>query len=373
VKKKNKFGGLQSIHSNSIRRNNNTKAMNDLHYVFVEQNEFNQLLNPGKKRVPVYIIPYINDENNNDGNINNNNNNHHNNHNNIDSNNNDNNNNNIDASDNYNNSINKVSKVLIGKKNRYGYWMKNGFIIYPYKKYFISNNNNNEFYCIKKVGNFYPSFQLNDGNNNVFIGGKDKKNNYVMQQILNEFHEETGERLLLPLSSSSTSASSSVPPSLSPSSSTSSSTSLPPSFPPSSSSSMPLPQLLQTLSLSTTLSPSQSSISFNTKCGYLYNINDEINQTPLCYFYAYQLSSLIELEILCNTINANISNDVDNYFNGQLITNLSYGIEPKVYDNELDSVRIVDVNHHDTNDDKLSPLFEDHQDWYKAILIALKA
>jgi len=136
---------------------------------------------------------------------------------------------------------------------------------------------------------------------------------------------------------------------------------------------MPLPQLLQTLSLSTTLSPSQSSMSFNTKCGYLYNINDEINQTPLCYFYAYQLSSLIELEILCNTINENISNDVDNYFNGQLINNLSNGIEPKVYDNELESVRIVDVNYHDTNDGKLSPLFEDHQDWYKAILIALKA
>jgi hypothetical protein len=87
--------------------------MNDLHYVFVEQNEFHQLLNPGKKRVPVYIIPYINDENNNnDNNI-------------------------IDASNNYNNSIKKVSKVLIGKKNRYGYWMKNGFIIYPYKKYFF--------------------------------------------------------------------------------------------------------------------------------------------------------------------------------------------------------------------------------------------
>ena len=331
--------------------------MNDLHYVFVEQNEFNQLLNPGKKRVPVYIIPYINDENNN----NNNNNDNNNNDNNI-----------VDASNNYNNSINKLSKVLIGKKNRYGYWMKNGFIIYPYKKYFFSNNNNNEFYCIKKVGNFYPSFQLNDGNNNVFIGGKDKKNDYVMQQILNEFHEETGERLLLPLPSSSISASLSVPPSLSPSSSTSSSTSLPPSLPPSSSSlsSTPLPQLLQSLSLSTTLSPSQSSISFNTKCGYLYN---EINQAPLCYFYAYQLSSLIELETLCNTINANISNDVNNYFNGQLITNLSYGIEPKVYDNELDSVRIVDVNHHDNNDGKLPPLFEDHQDWYKAILIALKA
>jgi hypothetical protein len=334
--------------------------MNDLHYVFVEQNEFNQLLNPGKKRVPVYIIPYINDENNNND-INN-----------YNNNNNNNNNKNVikDASNDYNNSINKVSKVLIGKKNRYGYWMKNGFIIYPYKKYFFPNNNDKGFYCIKKVGNFYPSIQLNDGNNNVFIGGKDKKNNYVMQQILNEYHEETGERLLLPLPSSSTSASTSLPPSLPPSSS-----SLPTSLPPSSSSSSsssstPLPQLLQTLSLSTILSPSQSSILFNTKCGYLYNINDEINQTPLCYFYAYQLSSLIELETLCNTINTNISNDVNNYFNGQLITNLSYGIEPKVYDNELDSVRIVDINHNDNTD---AALFEDHQDWYKAILIALKA
>lgn len=71
----------------------------------------------------------------------------------------------------------------------------------------------------------------------------------------------------------------------------------------------------------------------------------------------------------------NITNDVNNYFNGQLIMNLRNGIEPKVCDNELDSVRIVDINHHDHNSDdvELPPLFEDHQDWYKAIIIALKA
>lgn len=233
-----------------------------LGYRLFTQEEFFQLENKGKSRVPVYIIPYLGNE--------------------------------IDQ---------RPAKILIAKKNSYGCWMKNGFIIYPYSKYHVSNDKNKDYYCVKRRGPFYPAFTLNDPGNNVLIGGKDKSTKYVSQQIFNEFHEETGEFL-----------------------------------------------------------SSESVVNF--KAGYVYKMSDT-QQTALCYFYGYQLISLDELTTLCSSINDNIFQDYMNYSTGKLIYNLTIGIEPKVFDNELDSVRIEDIDN--------IMLFKDHQDWYKAIIQALQS